>query len=81
MDTSNTVREQADSQGKNLILAANGTQREIAPAQGEVTAGCVVVYTDCTTKTTTSTGLSSGDTFYYGDWNGSSCIRKEYTCP
>jgi hypothetical protein len=42
---------------------------------------CVIQYTDCDDRTTKTFTLSSGETAFYGDWDGSSCVRKEYKCP
>lgn len=41
---------------------------------------CIVSYVNCRTRRTEVVTLRRGSTFYYGDWNGSRCVRKSYSC-
>ena len=41
---------------------------------------CAIQYTDCTTKQIKFVGVKTGETVAYGDWNGTQCVYKQYTC-
>ena len=64
---------------KNFVVSNDGEIREIS-ALGCRSGQCTVSYTDCTTKKSATVCLDDGDTFIYGDWDGSSCKTKEYKC-
>jgi hypothetical protein len=59
----------------NLIVGADGTVKPAQPMSD-----CAISYVNCTTKKTEVVSLKKGDTFAYGDWDGSRCVRKTYTC-
>lgn len=60
---------------RDLVISADGSVREAAPLKG-----CVVSYVNCRTKKTEIVSLKPGDTFAYGDWNGTRCVRKVFQC-
>jgi hypothetical protein len=77
----NMSKEKADIEklvaaGENFCVSADGEAVDVEPLSG-----CVVSYVDCGTKRTMAVSLPSGSHYYYGDWNGSQCIRKVYNCP
>ena len=73
---------------EDVVIDSDGNMVEKADSIEEGTDGtltvsatsCMVSYVDCKSKTTKIQTLRKGDTFYYGDWNGSRCVRKTYTC-
>ena len=74
---------------ENILVDANGERADLSGrmvqegSEGSLqltAAGCVISFVNCTTKKTQVVSLKKGDTFFYGDWNGSRCIRKTYTC-
>lgn len=71
--------EKMKQRGENFAVDKSGS---VVPLdRKETVAGvCTVSYTDCTDKKGYTVYLQPGQTFYYGDWNGSQCVRKEYQC-
>lgn len=68
-------KDVAKSLGLNLAVSQLGEVRQVTDR------ACVVTWTDCEEPhNTRSTSLQPGETFFYHDWNGSSCVFKEYTC-
>ena len=65
----------------DIAQILNDSQRDIVVDETNQIQKCSVVYRDCETKTIQSVLLNIGETFYYGDWNGSTCVRKNYYCP
>lgn len=76
MTTESLVEQFAEQVGKNVVVDERGSISEavIAP-------NCLVSFVDCDTKKTVVATLKPGDTLFYGDWNGTSCVRKKFTCP
>lgn len=72
----------------NVLTDEHGNKKDIESIvvegeEGTLTcfaAGCVISYVNCRTKKTEIVSLQKGDTFAYGDWNGTRCVRKVYTC-
>lgn len=77
MATLNELRQKAESESQNVIMRGDGSYTEV---EASSRSGCVVCYTDCTTQQFECQPLQPGETFVYGDWDGSQCVRKDYTC-
>ncbi len=60
---------------ENLVVTMDGN---VSAAQ--VMTGCAISYVNCNSKKTEVVSLKKGETFLYGDWDGSKCVRKSYTC-
>jgi hypothetical protein len=41
---------------------------------------CLVDFVNCRTKEKQTMILKKGETFGYGDWNGTECVRKTFEC-
>lgn len=67
--------EQLHGSEKDLIIGPDGSVREAVALKG-----CVVSYVNCRTKKTEMVSLKPGETFGYGDWDGTRCVRKTFTC-
>jgi hypothetical protein len=63
--------------GENIIIDTDGKFRL---GDGTAKANCLVTYVNCRTKVTEMQSLTPGETFCYGDWDGTTCVRKTYTC-
>ena len=50
------------------------------PAPQPAAGSCMLTYTDCNTRQNKAVAIASGQTILYGDWDGSTCVRKEFTC-
>jgi len=68
-------QNELEASGRNVIVDKDGKEIDAKPA-----GGCAVSYVNCRTKKTEIVTLSPGQTFYYGDWNGTACVRKSFTC-
>jgi len=64
--------------GRVAEMLGKLSESTVKPAQPM--SDCAISYVNCTTKKTEVVSLKKGDTFAYGDWDGSRCVRKTYTC-
>ena len=67
--------DEISKSGEDLVIGADG---RVSP--GQALKGCAVSYVNCRTKETEIQTLKEGETFCYGDWDGTTCVRKTFTC-
>lgn len=77
-----------ERRGENVVVDAQGTEVSPGPSieadrGGRIDFapdGCAVTFVHCRTKKTVIQSLRPGETFGYGDWDGTHCVWKSFTC-
>jgi hypothetical protein len=67
------IEDALSREGIDFIISKDGVLTALADT-------CMITFVNCRTKEPETVTLKKGEVFYYGDWDGTQCVRKTFEC-